>query len=259
MHRVCARLRLLLGLSLLLAARYAAAQNAPDASGLTPPAVHVVYVVPADRYFQRDYAVALQRAIENLRAWYLLQLGKTFTLPKSIEVVYSDHRAQWYANTSTGGDASLWFWYNAIADGFALTGGRFGDPNARWLYYVDADPDCGQRTGATAGVALFPGNDLRGLAGDSYVTPCPTEPRYTNGSCRWIGAMGHELGHALGLFHPLPCPGGSGDTALMCLGYLTYPDTYFLPQDKATLSVSPFLLSDNTNLAAARHFGCRQR
>jgi cold shock protein len=52
-----------------------------------------------------------------------------------------------------------------LADGFALTGGRFFDPENRWIFYLDADPACGQITGGTSGVALLPANDLRGSPG----------------------------------------------------------------------------------------------
>jgi len=62
------------------------------------------------------------------------------------------------------------------------------------------------------------------------------------GVCRWVGGLGHELGHTFDLAHPIPCPGGSADGALMCLGYITYPDTYLLPEDKEILEASPFFV-----------------
>jgi|SRR5690348_4430978 len=246
--------------ALLLAALGNAAdlQNSPKQA---LPAVRAVYIIPADHAYRHDYAFALERAVENVRTWYQLQMGgKTFALPKPVvQVVYSEHPAAWYSTTAAGGDAALWFWYNAIADAFALTGGRFEDPNARWLYYLNADPACGQVTGAAAGVALFPANDLRRLVGETNIPPCSFNPPDTGGVCRWVGGLGHELGHTFGLPHPVPCPGGSDDAALMCLGYITYPDTYLLPQDKITLNASPFFLFSKLSPGRARNFACKER
>jgi hypothetical protein len=246
--------------ALLLAAFGNAAdlQNSPKQS---LPVVRAVYIIPSDHAYRHDYAFALERAIENVRTWYQLQMGgKTFVLPKPVvQVVYSEHSAAWYSTTAAGNYAALWFWFNAIADAFALTGGRFEDPNARWLYYLDADTACGQVAGAAAGVALFPANDLRGLVGEANVPACPFDQPDTAGVCRWVGGTGHELGHTFGLPHPVPCPGGSDDSALMCLGYITYPDTYLTSKDKITLNASPFFVVSKLPPGQARHFACKER
>lgn len=53
------------------------------------------------------------------------------------------HAADYYASNPAGDDHSLWYWNNALADGFTLTGGQFFDPENRWIFYLDADGACG--------------------------------------------------------------------------------------------------------------------
>src|SRR3989454_12081344 len=183
--------------------------------------------------------------------------GKTFALPKPVvEVVDTDHTAEWYSENPAGDDRALWFWFNATGDAFALTGAQFDDPNYRWVFYIDADPGCGQATGAAAGVALLPANGLRGLTGQPNIPPCSGDPPDTNGVCRWVGGLGHELGHTFALPHPVPCPGGSLDGELMCLGYITYPGTFLSDQDKELLNASPFLSPLKLRPLRLKHFGC---
>jgi hypothetical protein len=168
--------------------------------------------------------------------------GETFRLPDPVlRVVRSSHTASGYEMSPvSGADASLWFWFNALADGFSATGAQFFDPYHGWIFYVDADPLCGQAIGAAAGVALLGANDLRGLTGQPYIPACSWEQPDTGGVCRWVGGLSHEPGHTFDLPHPVPCPDGSADGALMCLGYIVYPDTYLLPEDKEILEAGHF-------------------
>jgi len=124
------------------------------------------------------------------------------------------------------------------------------------VFYIDADVACGQVIGGAAGVALLAANDLRGLTGQQNVPACPGEPPDAAGVCRWVGGLGHELGHAFGLEHPVPCPGGSDDAALMCLGYITYPATYLTQADQEILDVSPFFSRLKLGSLHTPHLGC---
>jgi hypothetical protein len=212
------------------------------------PEVHVVYLVPADVDVRGDYVQNLRAAITNLQAWYgsALGTGETFTLAHPTVLVYqTEHEARWYAtNPLPGVDQSLWFWFNATTEGFAATGGSFSDPDDVWIFYIDAAPACGQLTGGAASVALLPVNDLRGLAGEPTIGTCTGEVEPDLGPCRWVGGLGHELGHALGLPHPAGCESGSPDCpifALMWVGYLTYPDAYLTTSDRAILDESVFI------------------
>ena len=221
----------------------------PNSSGasatVSPKEVRVVYLVPSDRTIRQDYVSGIRSAIVHLQAFYQNQLGSGFAFSLHspiVEVFQTSHAASFY---STGGNATqIGFWNSVLGDGFALSGGGFNDPNNRWIYYVDADPVCGQVVGGTSGVALLPANDLRGLTGQPNIPPCVGQPPDSNGLCRWVGGLGHELGHAFGLPHPPGCDQGNCSEfaahSLMYLGYIDYPNTYFLDDDKAALLATGF-------------------
>ena len=121
----------------------------PNSSGanatVSPKEVRVVYLVPSDRTIRQDYVSGIRSAIVHLQAFYQGQLGSGFAFSLHspiVEVFQTSHAASFY---STGGNATqIGFWTSVLGDGFALSGGGFNDPNNRWIYYVDADPTCGQ-------------------------------------------------------------------------------------------------------------------
>lgn len=209
--------------------------------------VRVIYLVPSDKNIRADYQNEIARAISDLQRFYRDQLGGglTFSLhAPSVEVYRTPHAAAFY---STGDNARAGgFFEGVLADGFALTGGGFNDPNNRWVFYVDADQACVQYIGGTQGVALLAANDLRGLTGQVNVPVCPNEFPDTHGVNRWVGGLGHELGHTFDLPHPPGCDGGrcaGGSLAansLMWTGYALYPNTYLLDENKARLLATNF-------------------
>jgi hypothetical protein len=209
--------------------------------------VRVIYLVPADKSIRADYQNAIANAISNLQSFYRDQLGSgyTFSLHSPIVEVYqTPHTAAFYstANNSRPGG----FYESVLADGFALTGGGFNDPNNRWVFYVDADLICGQYIGSTSGISLLPANDLRGLTSQPTVPICSTDRSEVLSVDRWIGGLGHELGHAFNLPHPPGCDDGNctgGQLAyrsLMYVGYYYYPNTYLLDGNKAQLLAGGF-------------------
>lgn len=214
----------------------AAALSVWSAPAHAVPDVQAVYLIPSDRTFKQEYQTAIGEALGDLQAWYAGQLGgSTFSLSSPVvQSAPTPHTASYYSTNDTGGDFATWFFYNVVNDGFALTNGQFDDPAHRWLYYIDAAPAPGQIGGAALmGVAVLPAADLLGLVGQQ---PEPVS--------RWIGGLGHEVGHTFGLPHPSTCepvltPECPGQ-ALMWTGYLTYPDAFLLPDDKAVLLSSPF-------------------
>lgn len=219
----------------------------PAARASQPPTVHVVYLVPSDQDVNRTYVQAIRAAAENVQAWFqdALGTGATFALARpTVTVLHLEHAASWYATTPREDEEWLWFWFNVLEEAFELTGGHFGDPDDLWVYYVDAAPACGQGTGAAASVALLPRNDLLGLAGEPTIGTCSGQPEADQGTCRWVGGLGHEVGHALGLPHPAGCEEGLATCAtrsLMWFGYFAYPDTFLTPAEQAALLDSPFI------------------
>lgn len=200
------------------------------------PDVRAVYLVPSDREAKAEYQSTILDALYDLQQWYADELnGSTFAISPVVDVVTGLHPASFYSANDTGGDYSTWFFYNVINDAFTITGAQYNDPAHRWIFYIDADNAPGQIGGAALwGAAVLPGADLLGLVGEQ---PEPIS--------RWIGGLGHELGHTLGLPHPASCdPVYTSECptdALMWTGYITYPDTYLLAEDKALLASSPFL------------------
>jgi hypothetical protein len=209
------------------------------------PVVRMVYLVPSDRTPNKVYRRRMELAIRELQAFYWHQLGrKTFSLHDPVvEVVQTSHPVSWYTEEAPASSDALRFWESVTADGFDLLQGGFDDPQNRWVFYVDADPACGQVTGGTSGVALLPANDLRGLSCQSNHPVCPGDSPDTGRFCRWVGGLGHELGHSFNLPHPTVGTCLSRDpnclTALMWYGYITFPNAYLLPEDKQSLLTSP--------------------
>jgi len=203
--------------------------------------VRIVYLVPSDREPRKDYTRAIRNACGHIQRWYWEQLGRqrTFRLHTLFpEIVRMRHPERWYATNPRPGKQTEWYWENLLGEAFELTGAHFNDPRHRWIFYVDAEHDPGQSVGAADGVAVLPEHDLVGLIGNVM-------PGHLKGAPRWVGGLGHELGHALGLPHPPACEKDRNlpeCKCLMYLGYVHYPATWLLPEEKAHLMDSPFIL-----------------
>ncbi len=197
-----------------------------------PHKVHFVYLIPTDKTNVAEQDIT--HAALHLQAWYRWQMGngKTFTVNDPVvEVYYTTHDSTWYSTYDCCGyDPYYWWWYNVQADANDLSGAwwcctDFDD----WVVFIDV-PDYGLGGGLNngyRGIAL-----LADVAGVQGIDPNRTQ-------CWAIGGTGHELGHTFGLSHP---PEGDPDwpSAIMGLGYTTYPNAVLRQTDRDTLNANPF-------------------
>ena len=119
-----------------------------------------------------------------------------------------------------------------------------------WVIYPDVEELCGEphELGAGGpGLTILGRSDLEGVTNPGPYYYCDEGP-YDGTLGRWIGGLGHEMGHALGLPHPPGCDPWDSATcddlealSLMHDGYTPYPDTYLLPDDKEILIRLPFI------------------
>lgn len=192
--------------------------------------VRVVYLVSKDREVRDDYQRAIEAAIRELQGWYSRQLkGPTFKLHDPIvEVARSSQSADWFYSHPNGGNRDDWGYNNTLAEASRLLKARHDDPHYIWVIYSDGPGNKGR---GGSGMTCLPEDDLLGLIGKH---PTQKDPR------RWVGGLGHELGHAFGLPHPTDTVRDAD--AIMWAGfYGKFPrQAYLTKQDKTILLRSPF-------------------
>jgi hypothetical protein len=195
--------------------------------------VRVVYLVSKDREVRTNYLQAVEQAIRELQGWYGRQLkGPTFKLHNPVvEVARSSQAAAWFYSHPNGENRDDWGFNNALAEANRLLGARYNDPHYIWVIYSDGPGDKGR---GGSGVTCLPEDDLLGLIGQH---PTQKDP------ARWVGGLGHELGHAFGLPHPADTERDAD--AIMWAGfYGKYPhQAYLTEQDKKILLRSPFFFT----------------
>lgn len=213
------------------------------------PSVQVIYLVPADRSVSDTYRKAAEFGVRHFQAWLSEALkGETFRLAEPlVRVVRSEKTAAWFRSTDRFPGYGA-FYRNAVDEITRLGVARHDDPTARFLVYVDADHACGQSGAGGGGIAVVSANDLRGLAGERIVPACDkANGAEIAGRCRWIGGIGHEFLHTLGLIHPDRSPACQTAQcraeALMMQGYVSYPRAILLNEEKAQIRRSPFIAS----------------
>ena len=211
------------------------------------PSVQIIYLVPADRKVSETYRTAVEVGVRHFQGWLSEQLkGSTFRLADPpVRVVKSEKNAVWFrsAERHTGYAA---FYANTVDELTRMGVARRDDPALRFLVYVDADHACGQSGAGGNGIAVVTANDLRGLAGERIVPACEkANGAEIPGPCRWVGGIGHEFLHTIGLSHPDRSPSCQTTQcraeALMMQGYVSYPRAILLEEEKAQVLRSPFI------------------
>jgi hypothetical protein len=183
--------------------------------------IKFVYLIPKDVPARPNFAEVLTGAITHLRKWMYDATAEKVTFKTedvAVRKIVTSHTEEWYSTNPSTDDPVSYFWANVATDAFKETGGSFGSTTNITIVYVDAQQNPGQVVGGVQGLAVLPRADIEGLLGQSQETVC-----------RWVGGLGHELGHAVGLDHPPGCDNDQDQKpckSLMYLGYLTYPDTW---------------------------------
>ena len=119
-----------------------------------------------------------------------------------------------------------------------------GDPHV-WVVYADVMEPCAESYGIGRGGdgrTIMGAWDLEGLS-DPEWSHCGQR---AHGYGRWIGGLGHEIGHAFGLPHPPGCDEGRSTcdhAALMATGFYDWPDTYLRQDERRVLLGGSFMNS----------------
>lgn len=202
----------------------------------TKPSVRVIYLVSKDRNMRQDYKEAIKMAARDIQKWYKKQMnGKTFEFAKSdiVEVLHSDKKASWFTSSPIEGvHKDNWGFDHTLAEVKGILSQEAIPGNYTWVLYSDGPGNTGRGGG---NICYLPEDDLKGLIGQH-----PTQPSIK----RWIAGLGHEIGHAFGLPHPVDTDKDAD--AIMWTGiYGKYPDKcYLTDDDKKILNNSPFFMTD---------------
>lgn len=183
-------------------------------------------MIPNDKVHNANYEQGISDAVLSLQEWFKEKTGGyTFKLNDPIvEVYYGQQSSSWYSETVNGEDSEFYYWQNVYRE-LAEDGGiAFPDSNYVWVIYCDTEG----AGGGNRGIAILPKEDMEGLVGNT------NQP-----ISRWIGGLGHEMGHAFGL-PDIKAP----DNALMWLGYIIYPNAVFLSDEIETLKKSKFFFKE---------------
>ena len=202
--------------------------------------VRVIYAIPSDREFRADYREGVANAIVDIQSWYRRELGGlTFSL---YEATPEECRMSEPAGYYGRGDA----WAKVVEGVQHCAPVQHNSPDFVWVIYPDVEESCEEphELGAGGwGLTILPRGDLEGVTNPGPYFHCDEGP-YDGTLGRWIGGLGHELGHALGLPHPPGCDEGLSTCdldAFMAYGYGIYPETYLRNDNKEVLIRSSFI------------------
>ena len=169
--------------------------------------VRVMYAIPSDREFRPDASEAIASAIVDLQSWYRQELGGlTFSIYETTPEVCRMSEPESYYESGNA-------WDRVVEDVQPCAPVQHGHPDFVWVIYPDVEEACDEphELGAGGwGLTILP--DIEGMTNPGKDFYRCGEQSYFDPIGRWIGGLGHELGHALGLPHPPGCdPWGPDD------------------------------------------------
>jgi hypothetical protein len=185
--------------------------------------VRLIYLVPTDRDFRKDYEGAIWRTVVDVQTWYYAHMnGRTFRIKDGkIERLRARHDARWLSeHVPRNRDPFFRTVGNAVDEVTSISGPR--KPNETWLIYVDAEGGTGA---GFEGACVMVEHDLVGL---------------TKGHN--IGGSAHEMGHAFGLPHAVDQEANALMRQGADGGFTRFPACYLTASDTAKLSKSRFFV-----------------
>ena len=215
-------------------------RSAPFTGSPAPGTMRTVYAFPTDRTNSLEYRAGIRMAIEHLQGWYQQQLGgETFGIydPEPQVCALSQPSSYYVDNT----------WDKIQADVQVCAPVKFGDPDYDWIVYADVVHGCnlpGRLGAGTNTLTMLPREDLEGLVGrDTGVDACGGQfPLFP--PLRFVGGLGHEVGHTLGLPHPPGCEASAATCdaqSLMWQGVYSYPVAHFSATERSSLLLHRFI------------------
>jgi hypothetical protein len=203
--------------------------------------VHAIYVIPSDKYYSDDHAYRVGRGIIEIQRWYQTATGGlTFELldeENIISVYFADKPVAYYEED----------WWGLLLNEMRDKGEPIESSGTIAMIWIEGI----QQLGATA---IAQGAEMCGGECGASLMPITTVIGIT-----WpptdMGVSFHELGHALGLTHPveeedLPLPAEKEPMlySVMCQGVIRLGKSNvehgFLTNEKAILVNNRFLKKD---------------
>lgn len=208
------------------------------------PAVRMIYAVPSDGAPDPDHAAEMVRAVMDLQLWYREEMeGSTFAIASPMQhCALPGTEAEYLELTDHRWDR----FYRIRDDVRDACADILYDRDFVSLVWVAIDDHCESRV---LGAAGRPSETRAGYA----IMELPFEYSYAaqcgSGSWdrgRWVGMIGHELGHGLGLHSPEKAHADCEEGDDRCLWSLMkrhyrWPETWLLDSERELLRQSEFV------------------
>ena len=167
----------------------------------------VYYALPSDIPFDQEVFNRIREASLEIQAWYQVATGGVtweWAYPEIVRVYQGQETRQFYKSTGN--------WWGSLLPEMDSAGLPVREPGivisiwaqgAEW--WAGAAQDCGLDCGvALLGVELFP--QFNNPVWTGQACPDPDGQGVEAWPCTPVGAYAHELGHTMGLIHPLDDP-----------------------------------------------------